>query len=1229
MISGRVAPRGRRRSARWPFVTLGLVLSLLAGVAWAFWTASSAPGGNGASAATQVLPGSTPNAVASGRSVAISWAASTLVSGDAVTGYTLRRYDATTLAPQSIGAGCAGVLTSLSCTESKVPAGEWVYSVTPRFATSWTGPESLRSASVRVVGARLVLDVEAARSGTSVAGDVADFLAGDTLSFRLDSPTGPIVSGTLAGTPTPAAVPASGGGAIVVTLPSGLSQGNHRVYAVASPSGDAAAADLVVDDVPPPALVLTQTPMAVSGDAATFAWQEPERGATVECRIDAQPFAPCENPVAYSELTAGSHSFAARATDSLGNVGAATTYTWTVNLTVPTVAIGFPSAAGHHNDAGLEAGCDTPVGDVCGVAADDISVSAVHVSLRRTSTGLWWNGTTFSSTTETWLLATGTNDWSRPLAATALPEGDFTLRARASDGTNLGYDSRTFTVDRTAPGIPTLTSTPPPTAGPTATFAFTTADATATFECRLDAGTWSACSSPRTYDGLASGSHTVNVRAVDRAGNVSPSTSTTWTVDADPPTATMTFPTATVYNGAGWTAGCGTPTTGDLCGVASDTGSGLAEVAVSLRSVTANSYWNGSSFAASTETWVTASGTSSWSYLFAESSFPSDGTYVVRLRAKDQVGNTTTSVAMSITVDRTPPPAPRIDRSPTNPSGQSVSFDFSATEPGTTFQCRLDAGAWTTCTSPTSYTGLSEGPHTFEVRSRDLAGNLSNATSYSWSVDAGLPTVDITSPVAGSALNDASYAAGCGTPGGDICGTAADPGGGLAGVAVSIQRGSTSRFWDGSGFVSDTEVFLPATGTTTWSLGLAAAALPADDTYVVRARATDTVGLASFDTTTFTMDRTAPAAPSITGGPSGRTNAESTFAFTGEPAATFQCRLDGAAWSTCTSATALDPLPDGQHTFEVRAIDRAGNTGVAASRSWTVDRTAPVVATTFPTAGGAYNNASWAAGCSTAADDFCGTAVDASGGTVASVEVNLRRTSTGLYWNGSSFSAAAPTWLPATGTSAWSRAFTGASFPGDGAYVVSVRATDTTGNVSVPAETTLTIDRSGPTAAAVASSNRGATLRRIEAGDQLTLTFSEPIAPSSLIAGWNGTGTQNITIRQANSSTNDSLSFYNSANSVRLPLGSVTLGRGDYVTGNVVWGSAAAALRSTLTMSGTTLTLTFGTPDQPARVTTATATGNMSWTPRTGVTTGTGITDLVGNFGTTTARTESDNDNDF
>jgi hypothetical protein len=58
--------------------------------------------------------------------------------------------------------------------------------------------------------------------------------------------------------------------------------------------------------------------------------------------------------------------------------------------------------------------------------------------------------------------------------------------------------------------------------------------------------------------------------------------------------------------------------------------------------------------------------------------------------------------------------------------------------------------------------------------------------------------------------------------------------------------------------------------------------------------------------------------------------------------ATFECSLDGAAFSACPSGQAYSGLSDGSHTFDVRAKNVAGNTdSTPASYTWTIDTTAP------------------------------------------------------------------------------------------------------------------------------------------------------------------------------------------------------------------------------------------------------------------------------------------------
>ena len=98
----------------------------------------------------------------------------------------------------------------------------------------------------------------------------------------------------------------------------------------------------------------------------------------------------------------------------------------------------------------------------------------------------------------------------------------------------------------------------------------------------------------------------------------------------------MTFPAASGnYNNTTWNAGCAT---NGFCGTASDSQSGIASVAISIRQGTGN-YWNGAAFASATEVMLNttmAADDVSWSYTFAGASFPAEGDYTVRVVATRQ-----------------------------------------------------------------------------------------------------------------------------------------------------------------------------------------------------------------------------------------------------------------------------------------------------------------------------------------------------------------------------------------------------------------------------------------------------------------------------------------------------------------------------------------------------------------------------------------------------------------
>jgi hypothetical protein len=149
---------------------------------------------------------------------------------------------------------------------------------------------------------------------------------------------------------------------------------------------------------------------------------------------------------------------------------------------------------------------------------------------------------------------TGTNQTSAPVFVNAVA-GDFhqaagspTLDAGVLDAstgpTDFEGDARAIRATAACPALPdigadervtTLECDPPETTltGPsgttddtTPTFQVGSDEPGSTFECRVDAAAYAACTSPYTTPVLALGTHTVEARAIDLSGNVDPTPAT-------------------------------------------------------------------------------------------------------------------------------------------------------------------------------------------------------------------------------------------------------------------------------------------------------------------------------------------------------------------------------------------------------------------------------------------------------------------------------------------------------------------------------------------------------------------------------------------------------------------------------------------------------------------------------------------------------------------------------
>jgi hypothetical protein len=208
----------------------------------------------------------------------------------------------------------------------------------------------------------------------------------------------------------------------------------------------------------------------------------------------------------------------------------------------PTITTTFPAAGRSYNGPSWTAGC-SPAG-ICGTAADPSGVANISVGIQQQSTGKYWNGSAFSSSTQVFNTASGTTAWDYALVRP--PDGVYTAFVRATDNvgntTAIGDLKKTFTIDTVAPAAPVLVQKPTnPTSNISAELAFTDATTPVTFTCRLDGGAATNCTGDADHHGdneqgqaqfshLTVGVHCFAVFATDAALNVGPATTYCWTI---------------------------------------------------------------------------------------------------------------------------------------------------------------------------------------------------------------------------------------------------------------------------------------------------------------------------------------------------------------------------------------------------------------------------------------------------------------------------------------------------------------------------------------------------------------------------------------------------------------------------------------------------------------------------------------------------------------------------
>jgi hypothetical protein len=395
-----------------------------------------------------------------------------------------------------------------------------------------------------------------------------------------------------------------------------------------------------------------------------------------------------------------------------------------------------------------------------------------------------------------------------------------------------------------------------------------------------------------------------------------------------------------------------------------------------------------------------------------------DGTYQLAVRVTDPAGNVSlTGVSGTYLYDATAPSTPVVV-APASPSAQlSPTWTFTG-DSGVTSECRVERGGllvqdWATCTTPVTVdlSGQPDGSYVLLVRDTDAATNTGTpGQAPAFVLDTQAPAAPVVTGPSGPSTDSQPVFSWTGE-----AGTASTCVLLLGGVAQSAGQPCSSPY---------------------------RATLPGDGRWQLSVSLTDLAGNTGTSSLSgaYVFDSTPPDAPVVTAPASPGRNTTPSWSAAFEPGTTTECRLAGKTvlldWSACVLplTTDLTGQPDDDYTLSVRATDAAGQTGPTGSATYRLDTTAPAapVFTTVPASPSRLRTAGFAFTSEAGSTLTC-------------------RLSIGPQVIDPDTPCASPLSVTLTGLN-------------DGAYTLSVFATDAAGNAGPSATQTYVLDTTVPAA---------------------------------------------------------------------------------------------------------------------------------------------------------------------
>ena len=898
-----------------------------------------------------------------------------------------------------------------------------------------------------------------------------------------------------------------------------LADGSYSIQATVSDSTGNTATTVIqtitVDTVPPTVTISTadtttnQPTQTISGHVTT---SEAAAGATVKLFDTINGVT---TPVGTATVGSdgswstsvtlsgdGTHSIMAQDTDAAGNTGASTPVRFALNTAAPSIAITGPVAGDNiinkaEAAAGVTISGTATVGSG-GAAVDGQTATITIVDSTNTVKDIY----TTTVTGGAWSVNATAAE------AQGLADGSYSIKANVSDaaGNAAATATQTITVDETAPTIAitgpvagdNIINKSEAAAGVTIsgtaaagsagvnglTAAITIVDSTNvvkdTYTATMAGGVWSVNVTAAQAQALADGSYSIKADISDAAGNAAITASQTVSVETLPPTVTISTASATTNQ-----------STQTISGTVAATEASAGSTVTLFDTI------NG----VTTQIGAATVGGGAWSTTVT---LPGNGTHNIVAQDTDAAGNIGLSTPVILTLATVAPTiaitSPVVGDNIINKTEAAAGVAISGTAvAGTggaavngqtatitlvnsanvvqdTYTTTVTGGAWSVNVTAAQAQALADGSYSIKANLSDAAGNAATTATQAIAVDETVPTIAITSPVAGdNIINKTEAAAGVAISGTAVAGT--------GGAAVNGQA-ATITLVNSANVVQDTYTATVTAGA--WSVNVTAAQAQglADGSYSIKANLSDAAGNAATTATqAITVDATAPtiaiASPVAVDNIVNKTEAAAGFTISGTTTAgsaavdgqtatitiidntstvkdIYTATVTGGAWSVNVTAAQAQALADGSYSIKANVVDIAGNSAITASQAITVDETVPTIAITSPVVGDNIINKTEAA----AGVAISGTAVAGTGGAA----VNGQTATITLV---NSANVVQDTYTTTVTGGAWSVNVTAAQAQAlaDGSYSIKANLSDAAGNAATTATQAIAVDETVPTIA--------------------------------------------------------------------------------------------------------------------------------------------------------------------